>query len=98
MNEIGKTSLLALSISIPISLIGSFLSMGLAHSTGFVLFLTKVLFLPFFVLGNILDAFGIENLNNTAHIILALISQFLGYFIVIYLIRGIYRYAKNKNT
>ena len=79
-------------------MIGALLSMGLAHSTGFVLFLTKILFAPFFVLSNVLDILGMENINNTAHIFFALISQFLGYFIVIYLIRGVYRYAKHKNT
>lgn len=96
MREITKSSVLALAISIPISLLGALLSMGLAHSSGLVFFITKILYAPLFALSIFLDSLGIENMNNTAYIFLALISQFLGYFVVIILIRVIYKYAKLK--
>jgi hypothetical protein len=98
MKEIGKTAIWALEISVPVSLMGAYLSMGLAHSTGFILFITKILYAPFFMFTESLEITGMENIGDIPHAILALLSMFVGYFVVIYLIRSLFRYAKYRNT
>lgn len=81
MNELTKSTLWALAISLPISLLGAALSMGLAHSTGLVFILTNILFAPFLLFSTIVDTYFRESISDMTFNILALLSQFLGYFV-----------------
>jgi hypothetical protein len=91
MNDIGKSALWALVISMPIFGAGFYLGMGLAHSSGFLLFLTLVLYSPIFLLSSILEWFQIADLNDTVYFILALFLHFISYFTVIHIIRTLIR-------
>jgi hypothetical protein len=98
MNELTKSALWALAISLPISLLGAAVSMGLAHSTGLVFILTNILFAPFLLLSTIVGTYFRESINDTTFNVLALLSQFLGYFLVVVIVRAIYRNIWQKNT
>ncbi len=98
MNELTKSAFWALAISLPISLLGAALSMGLAHSTGLVFILTNILFAPFLLFSTIVDTYFRESISDMTFNILALLSQFLGYFVVVLIARAIYRTVWHRNT
>lgn len=98
MSELSKSALWALAISLTISLLGAAVSIGLAHSTGFVFILTNILFAPFLVFSSVVDTYFKESIGDTTFNILALLSQFLGYFVVVVILRASYRLVWKRNT
>ena len=96
MNEISKSSLIALAISIPVTLIGAGLSFALAHSSGFIFYLTNILFAPFLLLSHIVHNYFESQVSDTLFNILAILSQFIGYFIVVFVFRLIYKKSRKK--
>jgi ABC-type antimicrobial peptide transport system permease subunit len=98
MRELFKCALWALVISLPISLLGAAVSMGLAHSTGLVFILTNILFAPVLLFSVIVDTYFKESINNTSFNVLALLFQFLGYFLAVVIVRILYRRIWQKKT
>jgi len=80
MRDVYKSALWAL-ISIPISLIGVFLSRGLVHTGGIWLFPFYPAFIAIALLG------GPKESPKWLLVVVALIAQYLGYFLLIYFIR-----------
>jgi hypothetical protein len=91
MRELFKCALWALVISLPISLLGAAVSMALAHSTGLVFILTNILFSPVLLFSVIVDTYFKETINDITFNVLALLFQFLGYFLVVVTVRTLYR-------
>ncbi len=87
----------AAGLSIPISLLGAAVSFGLAHSDGLVMWVTSVLFFPFLVFSVFADTYLPKEMPGFIFGLLALLSQFLGYFLAILLIRTLYRHLKVRN-
>ena len=94
LNEYSRSALWALAISLPISLWGYAASLGLAHASGFLSVIVRILFAPFFAFDS-LDAVG--TLGETAYLVGALLSQLIGYFAVVFAIRSLLRRFPNHH-
>ena len=91
MNDVRKSALWAL-ISLPISFLGYLLSWGLIH-TGGILVLPVF---PGFVALMLLS--GFEELPEWLVWTAALVAQYLGYFLIIYVLIKIIRVLKNTRA
>jgi hypothetical protein len=88
MKELGKTLLYSLAISIPLSLAGVTMSMWLAHSD-VMKPIAIILFAPFFAFATLESHFFHGLLSNFWFNCLALLSQAIGYFIVVAVVRAV---------
>jgi hypothetical protein len=95
MNKDTKHSLKwAISLSIPISILGTSLGFALAHSEGFITLLSSILFAPFLLFIYIFDGVLSIQAPDWVLVIFGLSSQFLGYFLAITLFKKIKRKFK----
>jgi hypothetical protein len=90
LKDLTKSALIAL-ISIPISYVGNMMSMGLAHSDGFITIIAVVLLFPALCFFALVDKLGLNNISELALNTLALLVQYLAYLVVVHSIRLLFR-------
>jgi hypothetical protein len=82
-----KNVVLAASLSLPISLFGAYFGFGLAHSDRIMFIVANILFAPFIVFSYVTNDILVLNLPEMLFNSFALISQFVGYLLVITIVR-----------